>query len=103
MVYCTIKTLKICVNFYLVLNIFFYKVNFVFQHCAGVAKCSLFGVMLLQICNDSIQLHGGYGCLKDYAVQQYMRDCRIHQVVEGKQCMKILKYIHLQLQSLFHI
>ena len=41
-----------------------------------------------QICNDSIQLHGGYGCLKDYSVQQYMRDCRIHQVVEGEMRLK---------------
>ena len=29
-------------------------------------------------------MHGGYGYLKDYAVQQYMRDCRVHQILEGK-------------------
>ncbi|KAJ7330208.1 Isobutyryl-CoA dehydrogenase, mitochondrial [Desmophyllum pertusum] len=37
-----------------------------------------------QVCNDALQLHGGYGYLKDYAVQQYMRDCRVHQILEGK-------------------
>lgn len=37
-----------------------------------------------QICNDALQIHGGYGYLKDYAVQQYMRDCRVHQILEGK-------------------
>ncbi|XP_078359240.1 isobutyryl-CoA dehydrogenase, mitochondrial-like [Oculina patagonica] len=36
-----------------------------------------------QVCNDALQLHGGYGYLKDYAVQQYMRDCRVHQILEG--------------------
>lgn len=35
------------------------------------------------ICNDCLQLHGGYGYLKDYAVQQYMRDTRVHQILEG--------------------
>ena len=37
----------------------------------------------LQICNDALQIFGGYGYLKDYAVQQYMRDCRVHQILEG--------------------
>lgn len=36
------------------------------------------------ICNQSLQLHGGYGYLKDYAVQQYMRDSRVHQILEGE-------------------
>lgn len=36
------------------------------------------------ICNDALQIHGGYGYLKDYPVQQYMRDCRVHQILEGK-------------------
>ena len=35
------------------------------------------------IANDALQLHGGYGYLKDYKVQQYMRDLRVHQILEG--------------------
>lgn len=35
------------------------------------------------ICNRALQLHGGYGYLKDYPVQQYMRDSRVHQILEG--------------------
>lgn len=31
-------------------------------------------------------MHGGYGYLKDYAVQQYVRDSRVHQILEGKNC-----------------
>lgn len=29
-------------------------------------------------------MHGGYGYLKDYAVQQFVRDIRVHQILEGK-------------------
>lgn len=36
------------------------------------------------ICNEAMQLHGGYGYLKDYPVQQFMRDTRVHQILEGK-------------------
>jgi isobutyryl-CoA dehydrogenase len=35
------------------------------------------------ICNESIQIHGGYGYLKDYPVNQYMRDSRVHMILEG--------------------
>lgn len=35
------------------------------------------------ICNDALQIHGGYGYLKEYPVQQFMRDCRVHQILEG--------------------
>ncbi|MGH0171608.1 UNVERIFIED_CONTAM: hypothetical protein FKN15_074089 [Acipenser sinensis] len=35
------------------------------------------------ICNQSLQMHGGYGYLKDYAVQQFVRDIRVHQILEG--------------------
>ncbi|GCB75770.1 hypothetical protein scyTo_0018259, partial [Scyliorhinus torazame] len=35
------------------------------------------------ICNQALQMHGGYGYLKDYAVQQFVRDTRVHQILEG--------------------
>eukprot|EP00051_Salpingoeca_urceolata_P022726 m.376246 g.376246 ORF g.376246 m.376246 type:complete len:426 (-) comp20016_c3_seq1:78-1355(-) len=35
------------------------------------------------IVNDALQLHGGYGYLKDYKIQQYLRDIRVHQILEG--------------------
>jgi isobutyryl-CoA dehydrogenase len=35
------------------------------------------------IINSCLQLHGGYGYLKDYAIQRYLRDCRVHQILEG--------------------
>jgi len=36
-----------------------------------------------EIVNQALQMHGGYGVLKDYPLQQYLRDCRVHQIIEG--------------------
>jgi len=35
------------------------------------------------ICNDALQLFGGYGYLKDYPIERYLRDVRVHQILEG--------------------
>jgi isobutyryl-CoA dehydrogenase len=43
------------------------------------------------VANDALQLHGGYGYLKDYKVQQYVRDLRVHQILEGtNEIMKLI-------------
>jgi len=36
-----------------------------------------------KIANDALQLHGGYGYLKDYPLEQIVRDLRVHQILEG--------------------
>lgn len=36
-----------------------------------------------KVCDDALQLHGGYGYLKDYPVERYLRDARVHQILEG--------------------
>ena len=36
-----------------------------------------------EICNQALQLHGGYGYLKDYPIERYVRDARVHQILEG--------------------
>lgn len=44
-----------------------------------------------QVCNDAIQLHGGYGYIKEYPVERYMRDARVHQILEGtNEVMRLL-------------
>ncbi|XP_013409510.1 LOW QUALITY PROTEIN: isobutyryl-CoA dehydrogenase, mitochondrial-like [Lingula anatina] len=44
-----------------------------------------------QVCDQALQLFGGYGYLKDYSVQQYMRDIRVHRILEGtNEVMKML-------------
>jgi len=35
------------------------------------------------ICNNALQMHGGYGYLADFPLQQYVRDTRVHQILEG--------------------
>ena len=40
-------------------------------------------MLLKKVVNAGLQLHGGYGYLKDYAVQQYLRDIRVHLILEG--------------------
>ncbi|SNS18546.1 MULTISPECIES: isobutyryl-CoA dehydrogenase [unclassified Azospirillum] len=36
-----------------------------------------------QIANDALQLHGGYGYIRDYPVERILRDLRVHQILEG--------------------
>ena len=36
-----------------------------------------------QVCNEALQIHGGYGYIQDYPIQRYMRDVRVHQILEG--------------------
>ncbi len=35
------------------------------------------------ICNEAMQLHGGYGYLKEFPLERFMRDARVHQILEG--------------------
>lgn len=35
------------------------------------------------ICNEALQLHGGYGYIKEYPLERYVRDTRVHQILEG--------------------
>jgi len=36
-----------------------------------------------EICNAALQIHGGYGYLKDYPLERFLRDTRVHQILEG--------------------
>jgi len=35
------------------------------------------------VANEALQLHGGYGYLKDFPVERIVRDLRVHQILEG--------------------
>ena len=35
------------------------------------------------IVNEALQIHGGYGYLKDYGMEKLVRDLRVHQILEG--------------------
>jgi len=36
-----------------------------------------------EVVNDALQLHGGYGYTKDYPFERWVRDLRVHQILEG--------------------
>ncbi|MFT6123369.1 MAG: alkylation response protein AidB-like acyl-CoA dehydrogenase [Oleiphilaceae bacterium] len=36
-----------------------------------------------RICDDALQLHGGYGYIKEYPLERYFRDTRVHRILEG--------------------
>jgi butyryl-CoA dehydrogenase len=36
-----------------------------------------------QVADEALQIHGGYGYMKDYAVERYFRDARITRIYEG--------------------
>jgi len=36
-----------------------------------------------QIANEAVQIHGGYGYMKEYAVERYFRDARVTEIYEG--------------------
>nr|MBV6630339.1 acyl-CoA dehydrogenase family protein [Oceanococcus sp. HetDA_MAG_MS8] len=35
------------------------------------------------VCNEALQLHGGYGYIKEYPLERLLRDVRVHQILEG--------------------
>ncbi len=35
------------------------------------------------VVNQALQLHGGYGYLREFPIQRYLRDLRVHQILEG--------------------
>ncbi|MFW8589478.1 acyl-CoA dehydrogenase family protein [Glaciecola sp. 2405UD65-10] len=36
-----------------------------------------------QVCNEALQIHGGYGYIKEYPLERHVRDVRVHQILEG--------------------
>jgi alkylation response protein AidB-like acyl-CoA dehydrogenase len=55
------------------------------KHChreASMAKlfCSQ---MANYVCNEAVQIHGGYGYIKEYPVERYFRDARVTELYEG--------------------
>jgi len=48
------------------------------------------------ICNEALQIHGGYGYTREYPIERLMRDCRVHQILEGtNEIMRVIIARHL--------
>jgi alkylation response protein AidB-like acyl-CoA dehydrogenase len=55
----------------------------------------LFGTRVAtEVTNKMLQVHGGYGYMKEYAIERYYRDCRALEIIEGTS--QILQFLIAQ-------
>ncbi|MEG2981465.1 MAG: acyl-CoA dehydrogenase family protein, partial [Stenotrophomonas sp.] len=49
-----------------------------------------------KICNEALQIHGGYGYIREYPIERLLRDSRVHQILEGtNEIMRVIVARHL--------
>ncbi|HHF2986722.1 TPA: acyl-CoA dehydrogenase family protein [Vibrio alginolyticus] len=57
------------------------------QHAEKSAYCAMakrFATdVSFKVCDQALQIHGGYGYIKEYPVERHFRDVRVHQILEG--------------------
>ncbi len=57
------------------------------QHAEKSAYCAMakrFATDVgFKVCDHALQIHGGYGYIKEYPVERHFRDVRVHQILEG--------------------
>jgi alkylation response protein AidB-like acyl-CoA dehydrogenase len=51
------------------------------MHCAMAKRVATDAGF--RVCDEALQLFGGYGYLKDFPIERYLRDVRVHQILEG--------------------
>lgn len=51
------------------------------QHCAMAKRLAT--DVGFQVVDRALQLHGGYGYVKEYPIERYLRDLRVHRILEG--------------------
>jgi alkylation response protein AidB-like acyl-CoA dehydrogenase len=51
------------------------------MHCAMAKRFAT--DVGFRVCNEALQLHGGYGYLQDFPLERHVRDVRVHQILEG--------------------
>jgi hypothetical protein len=53
-----------------------------------------------KVCNQALQIHGGNGYIREYPLERYLRDTRVHQILEGtNEIMRVIVARHLLEQS----
>ena len=56
------------------------------------------------VCNDALQLHGGYGYIREYPVERFLRDSRVHQILEGtNEIMRVILSRRLLIEGMTEI
>jgi alkylation response protein AidB-like acyl-CoA dehydrogenase len=53
-----------------------------FAHAAAIAKLYT-GELARRACNESLQVHGGYGFMDEYAISRFYRDAKVLEIGEG--------------------
>ncbi len=51
------------------------------KHCAMAKRFAT--DICSRICDEALQIHGGYGYLKDFPLERLVRDLRVHRILEG--------------------
>ena len=51
------------------------------MHCAMAKRFAT--DVGFEVCNQALQIHGGYGYLNDFPLERHVRDVRVHQILEG--------------------
>ena len=71
---------------------------------AGGANASVYCAMAkriatdigFKVCNQALQIHGGNGYIREYPLERYLRDVRVHQILEGtNEIMRVIVVRHL--------
>lgn len=70
------------------------------QSPESVMYCAMAKRLATDLCfnivNEALQLHGGYGYTRDLPLERYLRDVRVHQIVEGtNEIMRVVIARHL--------
>lgn len=48
------------------------------------------------ICDEALQIHGGYGYIREYPIERLLRDSRVHRILEGtNEVMRMIIARHL--------
>lgn len=64
------------------------------MHCAMAKRFAT--DMGFTVCNDALQIFGGYGYTKEFPIERHMRDTRVHQILEGtNEIMRVIVARHL--------
>ncbi|KAJ9465122.1 Isobutyryl-CoA dehydrogenase [Diplonema papillatum] len=57
------------------------------EHPDKTAFCAMAKMKVTEDCwnvvDDALQLHGGYGYLQSYPIERFLRDLRVHRILEG--------------------
>ncbi|MBI5836531.1 MAG: acyl-CoA dehydrogenase family protein, partial [Candidatus Eisenbacteria bacterium] len=71
------------------------------------AECKMFATdTAMEVTTNAVQIFGGYGYMKDYPIEKYMRDAKITQIYEGAnqvQALVIARALTREVNQLRHL